>query len=109
MTDYNLNKAVEWPYPVNYGKENEVDTDVLVLGGGVAGCHAAINAAKRGAKVAVVEKGAVIRSGSSGAGVDQWHGAFTNPCSKITPEEMMELIKKPNVSYFFPEYGNGIY
>ena len=22
----------EWPYPVNYGKENEVSVDVLVLG-----------------------------------------------------------------------------
>ena len=40
----------EWPYPVNYGKENKVDTDVLVLGGGLAGCHAAINAAKRGSQ-----------------------------------------------------------
>ena len=76
MRDFNLNKAVEWPYPVNYGKENEVDADVLILGGGVAGCHAAISAAKRGAKVVVVEKGAVIRSGSGGAGVDHWHGAL---------------------------------
>ena len=25
-----------WPYPVDYDKENEVDADVLVLGGGVA-------------------------------------------------------------------------
>ena len=48
--------TLEWPYPVNYGKENEVIADVLILGGGIAGCHAAINAAKRGAKVAVVDK-----------------------------------------------------
>ena len=34
----------EWPYSVNYGKENEVSADVLVLGGGIAGCHAARNA-----------------------------------------------------------------
>jgi two-component system NtrC family sensor kinase len=51
MTEPNYIRAVEWPYPVNYGKENEVETDVLVLGGGIASCHAAINAAKRGAKV----------------------------------------------------------
>jgi len=92
----------EWPYPVNYGKENEVSTDVLILGGGVAGCHAAINAAKRGSKVTVVEKGAVIRSGSGGAGVDHWGGAFTNPCSKITPEELMETggpLSKPGYSF----------
>lgn len=108
MPDNDLNKAIEWPYPVNYGKENEAVADVLVLGGGIAGCHAAINAAKRGAKVVVVEKGAVIRSGSGGAGVDHWHAACTNPCSKITPEEMMELGKTLNAGYLFPGYGNGI-
>ena len=69
MSNIDLNKAMDWPYPVAYGKENEVEADVLILGGGVAGCHAAIHAAKRGAKVVVVDKGAVIRSGSGGAGV----------------------------------------
>ena len=104
----NLNSPMEWPYPVNYGKENELEADVLILGGGVAGCHAAINAARRGAKVVLVEKGSTIRSGSGGAGVDHWHGAFTNPCSKITPEEMIELIRSFNKGYIFPEFGNGI-
>ena len=40
----------EWPYPIRYGVEKEVSADVLILGGGIAGCHAAINAAKRGEK-----------------------------------------------------------
>ena len=84
----------EWPYPVRYEDEKEISADVLVLGGGIAGCHAAINAAKRGAKIVVVEKGAVIRSGSGGAGVDHWGAACTNPCCKITPEEMTEVIVK---------------
>ena len=35
----------EWPYPIRYGEEKRVDTDVLVLGGGIAGCWAAIGAA----------------------------------------------------------------
>jgi succinate dehydrogenase/fumarate reductase flavoprotein subunit len=100
-------KAVEWPYPVNYGKENEVTADVLILGGGIAGCHAAINAAKRGAKVVVVDKGAVIRSGLGGAGVDHWHFACTNPYSKVSPEDMVEQIKNFG-DYFEPESGNGI-
>jgi succinate dehydrogenase/fumarate reductase flavoprotein subunit len=91
---------------VNYDKETEVNTDVLVLGGGIAGCHAAINASKKGAKVAVVDKGAVIRSGSGGAGVDHWHNAYTNPCSKITPEEVTELRSKLGTK--LPEgYGSG--
>ena len=40
--------APKWPYPVNYGKENEVSCDVLILGGGIAGCWAAMSAAKQG-------------------------------------------------------------
>jgi succinate dehydrogenase/fumarate reductase flavoprotein subunit len=79
-------KVPEWPYPINYGKTNEVATDVLVIGGGVAGLQAAINAARKGVKVAVLERGHAKRSGSGGAGVDHWHGAVTNPCSKVTPE-----------------------
>ncbi|MBW2030775.1 MAG: FAD-dependent oxidoreductase [Deltaproteobacteria bacterium] len=99
--------AMEWPYPVNYGKENEIEADLLIIGGGIAGCHAAINAAKRGAKVAVVDKAPIVRSGSGGAGVDHWHGAVTNPCSRITPEEMMEFIKGYSHGVT-SEYGNGI-
>ena len=53
----------EWPYPVRYDRENDVSTDVLVLGGGIAGCHAAINAARKGVKVAVLEKGMTKWSG----------------------------------------------
>ncbi|OGO45422.1 MAG: hypothetical protein A2Z05_06715 [Chloroflexi bacterium RBG_16_60_22] len=76
----------EWPYPINYDKVNEVVTDVLVIGGGVAGCRAAISAAGKGVRVAILERGHAKRSGAGGAGVDHWHGACTNPCSKVTPE-----------------------
>lgn len=107
MTKPKYTQATKWPYPVNYGKENEVSADVLILGGGIAGCHAAINAAKRGVKVVVVEKGSVIRSGLGGTGVDHWHLACTNPCCRITPEEMVELLKGFG-DYFYLEYGNGI-
>jgi len=82
--------APEWPYPVSYGKENEFSADVLIIGGGIAGCHAAINAAKRGAKVAVVEKGATVHSGCSGAGVDHWGAAYGNPCCTSDLERAAE-------------------
>jgi succinate dehydrogenase/fumarate reductase flavoprotein subunit len=52
----------------------------------LAGCRAAIAAAKAGVKVALMERGHAKRSGCGGAGVDHWHGAVTNPCSKVTPE-----------------------
>jgi succinate dehydrogenase/fumarate reductase flavoprotein subunit len=82
----------EWPYPINYGKVNEVTSDVLVIGGGVAGCRAAISSAKSGARTVVAERGMVKRSGAGGAGVDHWHGACTNPCSRVTPEEYIQAI-----------------
>jgi succinate dehydrogenase/fumarate reductase flavoprotein subunit len=37
----------------------------------------------------MVDKAPIIRSGSGGAGVDHWGAVFTNPCSKVTPEETM--------------------
>jgi succinate dehydrogenase/fumarate reductase flavoprotein subunit len=70
----------------------EVVTDVLVVGGGVAGCRAAISAAQSGVKVAVAERGHAKRSGAGGAGVDHWHGACTNPCSKVTPEDYTRAV-----------------
>ena len=61
-------KAPEWPYKVDYGKEVIVATDVLIIGGGVAGCRAAISARQKGAKVAVADRGFTKRSGNGGAG-----------------------------------------
>jgi succinate dehydrogenase/fumarate reductase flavoprotein subunit len=86
--------APVWPYPVSYGKENEFSTDVLIIGGGIAGCHAAINAAKRGVKVAIVEKGATVHSGCSGAGVDHWGAAYGNPCCTVDVEKAAEASAK---------------
>jgi len=41
---------------------DELDTDVLIIGGGVAATFAAIKAAEEGAKVTFVDKGYVGRS-----------------------------------------------
>ena len=74
--------TMEWPYPLRWGDTKTIDDiDVLVFGGGVAGCWAAIGAAAWGAKVALVEKATTIRSGASGSGCDHWESAATNPCS----------------------------
>src|SRR3972149_2371849 len=89
-------RAPAWPYPVSYGKETEVGCDVLVLGGGIAGCWAAIGAARKGAKVVMVEKGVTETSGAGGSGVDHWHAARTNPASKVTPEEFAQAVIEEN-------------
>ncbi len=79
--------APEWPYPIRYDKEQEIETDVLVIGGGIAGCWAAIAAARSGLRVAMAEKGDTIRSGAGGPGCDHWCNAPANPLSNVDPNE----------------------
>jgi succinate dehydrogenase/fumarate reductase flavoprotein subunit len=43
--------------------ENRLEADVLVIGGGIAGCFAAIKASEQGAEVILVDKGYVGKSG----------------------------------------------
>jgi succinate dehydrogenase/fumarate reductase flavoprotein subunit len=47
-----------------------VDTDVLIIGGGLGGCMAAINAADRGVRVAVTDKSNTVASGAAATGID---------------------------------------
>ena len=77
----------EWPYPIKFGEESEYETDVVVLGGGIAGCWAAISAARSGAKVAMFEKGDVRRSGAGGPGCDHWCNVPGNPLSRVEPDD----------------------
>ncbi|MBG0858904.1 MAG: FAD-binding protein [Bacteroidales bacterium] len=88
--------SIKWPYPLEWEKEEVIVSDVLVLGGGVAGCMAAISAVKTGQKVLLVEKGATKMSGAGGSGCDHWESAATNPCSKITPEELVKAMLDDN-------------
>lgn len=93
----------KWIYANERGRVDKYACDVLILGGGLAGCNAAIAAARRGAKVILMEKGAAERSGSAGSGFDHWESACTNPCSKVTPEEIAEAYVHEQ-----DEYSNGI-
>jgi succinate dehydrogenase/fumarate reductase flavoprotein subunit len=107
--------APSWPYAVDYEKEYEIDTDVLVIGGGIAGCWAAISAARKGVRVALVEKGDTIRSGSGGPGCDHWCQCPANPHSKVDPDEWARVLAlHPGTMSEMPKgiprcsYGNGI-
>jgi succinate dehydrogenase/fumarate reductase flavoprotein subunit len=91
-------KPPVWPYPINYEKEHEIETDVLIIGGGIAGCWAAISAARTGVIVALVEKGDTIRSGAGGPGCDHWCNVPANPHSKVTPDEWAKvMMERPGV------------
>ena len=96
-------EELKWPYPNEFGQEESVTSDVLVLGGGLAGCFAAIAAARRGQRVVLVEKGSTKRSGSAGTGFDHWESACTNPCSKVTAKEIAEAYVDEQ-----DHYSNGI-
>lgn len=94
-----MSNIANWPYPCKIDETKRLEADVLVLGGGIAGCMAAISAAKKGQKVILVEKGATKRSGAGGSGCDHWESAATNPCSGITPEELLEAMLDDNDGY----------
>lgn len=93
----------KWPYQNEMDKEEIIESDVLVLGGGLSGCFAAIAAARKGLSVTLVEKGAVEKSGAAGTGFDHWESACTNPCSGVTPEEIAEAYVREQ-----DWYSNGI-
>lgn len=98
-----MNTVYEWPYANEFGVRETVRSDLVVLGGGLAGCFAAIAAARAGASVVLVEKGATERSGSAGSGFDHWESACSNPCSRVTPKEIAEAYIEEQ-----DEYSNGI-
>jgi len=100
---------------VDYDEEQEIDTDVLIIGGGIAGCWAAISAARKGVRVALVEKGDTVRSGAGGPGCDHWCQCPANPHSKVDPDEWAKMLaQNPGAITVLPKgapklsYGNGI-
>lgn len=84
-------KAMSWPYPLKYGEETEVSADVLVLGGGLSGCFAAVSAAKKGLRVVLVDKSCTKFSGAAGAGIDHWMECPGNPASTVTAEDCSRI------------------
>ncbi|MBI3127190.1 MAG: FAD-binding protein [Candidatus Tectomicrobia bacterium] len=72
-----------------------VETDVLVVGGGVAGCLAVLGAAEAGARVAVCEKGGIIeRSGSVAAGVDHFFSILEEGPEWDTPDYLLRHVPR---------------
>ena len=67
--------------------EKVLETDVLVLGGGLAGSMAAIQATRQGARVVLMEKSAVRRSGDAGGGQDHMPNIAHPKFNDLSPEE----------------------
>jgi succinate dehydrogenase/fumarate reductase flavoprotein subunit len=76
-------------------KWNSLETDVLVIGGGVAGCMAAIPALEAGLSVVVCEKGKVLdHCGSVGCGVDHYLTIMESGPEWDTPEFLIKHLPK---------------
>jgi len=72
---------------------NTLDTDVLVVGGGVAGSMAAIPALEAGLKVVICEKGKVLdHCGSIGCGVDHYLTVMDSGPAWDTPEFLIRHV-----------------
>lgn len=70
-----------------------IESDIVIIGGGVAGCLAALGAAEAGAKVVICEKGGIIeRSGSVAAGVDHYIAILEEGPEWDTPEYLLRHI-----------------
>ncbi|MBM2832074.1 MAG: putative fumarate reductase flavoprotein subunit [Dehalococcoidia bacterium] len=66
-------------------------TDVLVIGGGTAGCLAAVSARQQGAQVVVAEKASVSRSGAMSSGLDHYP-AILGLADWDTPEAFLNTF-----------------
>jgi adenylylsulfate reductase subunit A len=70
-----------------------MDTDVLVIGGGVAGTMAAIPALEAGLKVVICEKGRILdHCGSIGCGVDHYLTVMDTGPEWDTPEFLLKHV-----------------
>lgn len=69
--------------------KNSKDIDVLVVGGGLGGCMAALHAHREGANVLIVEKANVRRSGGAGTGNDHFGGIVIPGLSKWSAEDLV--------------------
>lgn len=77
------------------GVPTPVETDVLIVGGGVAGCLAALAARDAGAEVLVCDKGGRLAwSGSVGGGVDQFLAVLETDEEWDQPAFLMQSVSQ---------------
>lgn len=70
-----------------------LSTDVMIVGGGLAGLNAALGAAQMGASVVVTDKGKIERSGDIGGGVDHFLAYLNQGEPWDTREAFLEYVE----------------
>jgi len=94
-------------------EENVVETDVLVIGGGMAGCFAAIKAREQGVDVTLVDKGYVSKSGQTpyaggymvfnpewGHDLDSWMNYVNMASEYVNNREWTEITFKESYATY---------
>ncbi|WP_291490241.1 FAD-dependent oxidoreductase, partial [Desulfurella sp.] len=75
----------------------QVDTDILIIGGGMAGCGAAVEASywakKNNLKVTLVEKAAIERSGGVAMGLSAINTYLGVDKGENTPEDFVRYVR----------------
>jgi len=71
------------------------ETDVLILGGGAAGCGAAMAAKKKGVSVTLVEKGKLESSGCLGGGNDHFMAVLNSGAATDTADAVANFYSNP--------------
>lgn len=72
----------------------DLSTDVLIIGGGLAGTNAAMGAAETGSSVVIVDKGKIERSGAIGGGVDHFLAFLNENNEWDTREGFLSYVEK---------------
>lgn len=73
----------------------KVETDVLIIGAGAAGCGAAIAARREGTDVVLLDKGKLDSCGGAGAGNDHFLAVLESGAENDTCEAMVNFFAKP--------------
>ncbi|MBN2059701.1 MAG: FAD-binding protein [Deltaproteobacteria bacterium] len=75
--------------------ENYIETDVLILGSGAAGCGAALAARQEGVRVSLVDKGKLESSGCLGGGNDHFLAVLDSSEPFDREEDLIRFFNKP--------------
>jgi len=76
-----------------------IETDILILGSGAAGCGAAIGAREQGVRVVLVDKGKLESSGCLGGGNDHFMAVLHSGPETDTEEAVVNFYKGPTSGY----------
>ncbi len=79
--------------------EKTIETDILILGSGAAGCGAAIGAREQGARVVLVDKAKVESSGCLGGGNDHFMAILNSDPETDSEEAFVNFYKGPTSGY----------